>query len=58
MIEQVLADATRLLGWGREWPAIAGLIARMADRPSEADIWKILRAHRSQLLDKGHRTSG
>ncbi len=58
MIQQVLADAARMLQWGREWPAIAGLIARMADRPSEADVWKILRAHRSQLLGNGRRTTG
>ena len=42
--------------WGREWPAIAGLIARMADRPSETEIWKILRAHRTEILAKSRRT--
>jgi hypothetical protein len=52
---QVIADAVRLLEWGREWPAIAGLIARMADRPSEQDIWKILRAHRTEILSKARR---
>jgi len=45
----VIADAARFLSWGREWPAIAGLIARLADRPSEAEIWKILRAHRETI---------
>jgi hypothetical protein len=52
---QVIADAVRMLEWGREWPALAGLIARMADRPSEQDIWKILRAHRSEILTKARR---
>jgi hypothetical protein len=52
---QVIADAVRMLEWGREWPALAGLIARMADRPSEQDIWKILRAHRSEILAKARR---
>jgi hypothetical protein len=52
---QVIADAVRMLEWGREWPAIAGLIARMADRPPEPDVWKILRAHRSEILARARR---
>jgi hypothetical protein len=52
---QVIADAVRMLEWGREWPAVAGLIARMADRPSEQDVWKILRAHRTEILAKARR---
>ena len=52
---QVIADAVRMLEWGREWPALAGLIARMADRPSEQDVWKILRAHRTEILAKARR---
>jgi hypothetical protein len=47
-----------MLAWGREWPAVAGLIARMADRPSEADIWKILRAHRTEILAKARHSAG
>jgi hypothetical protein len=54
---QVIADAIRMLGWGREWPALAGLIARMADRPSEQDVWKILRAHRAEILTKAGRSA-
>ena len=53
---QVIADAVRMLEWGREWPAVAGLIARMADRPSETEIWKILRAYRTEILAKSRRT--
>jgi hypothetical protein len=45
----VIADAVRMLNWGREWPQIAGLIARLADRPSEPDVWKILRSHRATI---------
>ena len=45
-------------GRGREWPALAGLIARMADRPSETDVWKILRANRSEILAKSPRHTG
>jgi hypothetical protein len=45
----VIADAVRFLGWGREWPALAPLIARLADRPPEAEIRKILRANREAI---------
>jgi hypothetical protein len=58
MAQQVITDAVRLLAWGREWPAVAGLIARMADRPSEAEIWKILRAHRADIMAKARRGAG
>jgi len=56
MTQQVIADAIRMLEWGREWPAVAGLIARMADRPSEAEIWKILRTYRNDILARSRRT--
>jgi hypothetical protein len=45
----VIADAIRLISWGREWPQLAGLIARLANRPAEAEVWKILRRHRSAI---------
>ena len=45
----VIADAVRLISWGREWPQLAGLIARLADRPPEAEVWQILRQHRSAI---------
>jgi hypothetical protein len=54
--QQVIADAVRMLEWGREWPALAGLIARMADRPSETEVWKILRAYRADILATSRRT--
>jgi hypothetical protein len=56
MSRQVIADAIRMLQWGREWPAVAGLIARMADRPSETEVWEILRAHRNDILARSRRT--
>lgn len=56
--KQVIADAVRMLEWGREWPTLAGLIARMADRPSELEVWKILRAHRSEIMTKARRPAG
>jgi len=51
----VIADAVRLLNWGREWPQLAGLIARLADRPPEQEVWKILRQHRAAIEDKAGR---
>ena len=58
MSKLVIADAVRMLEWGREWPALAGLIARLADRPSEPEAWKILRAYRSQIMAKARRPAG
>jgi hypothetical protein len=46
VIATVVADAVRFLGWGREWPALAPLIARLADRPTEAQVARILRVNR------------
>ena len=51
----VVADAVRLLNWGREWPQLAGLIARLADRPPEQEVWKILRRHRAAIEAKAGR---
>jgi len=51
----VIADAVRLLSWGREWPQLASLIARMADRPPEAEILKILRKHRTDIEAQARR---
>jgi hypothetical protein len=51
----VIADAARLLSWGREWPQIAGLIARLADRPPEKEVWAILRTHRAAIEAKARR---
>jgi hypothetical protein len=45
----VIADAVRLLNWGRPWPQLASLIARLADRPAEAEVWEILRRHRTSI---------
>jgi hypothetical protein len=51
----VIADAARLISWGREWPQLAGLIARLANRPPEAEIWKILRRHRTAIETQARR---
>jgi len=51
----VIADAVRLVSWGREWPQLASLIARLADRPPEAEVWKILRKHRAEIEARARR---
>jgi hypothetical protein len=51
----VIADAARLLSWGREWPQLAGLIARLADRPPEQEVWAILRTHRAAIESRMRR---
>jgi hypothetical protein len=51
----VIADAARLLSWGREWPQLASLIARLADRPPEQEVWAILRTHREAIQAKARR---
>ena len=51
----VISDAVRLISWGREWPQLAGLIARLANRPPEAEVWKILRKHRAEIETQARR---
>jgi len=51
-VNQVIADAVRMLDWGSEWPQLAGLIARLADRPPEKEVWRILREHRATIDSK------
>jgi hypothetical protein len=49
---KIIADAIRLLKWGKPWHELAELIARIAERPPEADIRKVLRAHKSEIEAK------
>ncbi|HEV7605794.1 MAG TPA: hypothetical protein VGO61_00520 [Steroidobacteraceae bacterium] len=45
----VIADAVRLLGWGKQWHEVAEMIARLAERPSPSEIRRILRTYREQI---------
>lgn len=45
----VVADAVRLLKWGRKWHELAELIARMAERPPVAEVRRILRERRDEI---------
>jgi len=47
--EQVIADAARLVQWGRKWYELAELIARMADRPPLPDVRRILKDNKSAI---------
>jgi hypothetical protein len=47
--EQVVADAVRLIKWGRAWHELAEAIARFADRPGVVEVRKILRTHKAEI---------
>jgi hypothetical protein len=46
---KIIADAVRLLKWGKPWHELAELIARIAERPSAAEIRKVLRAQKAKI---------
>jgi hypothetical protein len=45
----VIADAVRLLGWGKQWHEIGEMIARLAERPAASEIRRILRTYREHI---------
>jgi hypothetical protein len=47
--KQVIADAVRLLQWGRRWFELAELIARMAERPPVRIVNRLLNENRAQI---------
>jgi hypothetical protein len=49
---KIMADAVRLIKWGKPWHELADLIARIADRPSAGEIRKVLRAHKVEIEKK------
>ncbi len=46
---EVVRDAVRLLGWGREWHELPDAIARMAGRPDRSRVRGILQSHRGAI---------
>lgn len=46
---KIIADAVRLLKWGKPWHELAELIARIAERPSVGEIRKVLRTHKNEI---------
>jgi hypothetical protein len=53
--EQVIADAARLVQWGRKWYELAELISAMADRPSLIDVRRILIDNKAVIEKKAGR---
>jgi hypothetical protein len=53
--DTVIADAVRLLKWGKEWHELAEAIARMAGRPTVADVRKMLRNHKAEIQKQARR---
>ena len=49
---QVIADAARLVQWGRKWYELPELIARMADRPSLPEVRRILKENKPAIDEK------
>jgi hypothetical protein len=49
---KIIADAVRLLKWGKPWHELAELIERIAERPPAGEIRKVLRAHKSEIESK------
>ena len=47
--DQVVADAARLVQWGRKWYELPELIARMAGRPSLPEVRRILKENRAAI---------
>lgn len=45
----VIADAVRLLGWGKEWHELAEMIGRLAERPAPSEIRRILRTYKDHI---------
>jgi hypothetical protein len=50
--DQVIADAVRLVQWGRKWFELPELIARMADRPGLPDVRRILKENKLAIDKK------
>ncbi len=56
MNEQVIADAARLVQWGRKWYELAELISSMADRPSLIEVRRILQDNKTVIDRKAGRS--
>jgi hypothetical protein len=55
---QVVADAERLVQWGRKWYELPELIARMAGRPSLPEVRRILKENKSAIDSKTAGSAG
>jgi hypothetical protein len=57
MKAKIIADAVRLLKWGKPWHELAELIGRIAERPPTAEIRKVLRSHKADIEQKAAQAS-
>ena len=46
---KIVADAVRLLKWGKSWHELPELIERIGERPPAAEIRKVLRNHKADI---------
>jgi hypothetical protein len=46
---KIVADAVRLLRWGKSWHELPELIERIGERPPAAEIRKVLRANKADI---------
>jgi hypothetical protein len=51
-VTAVVKDAARLLSWGRDWHELPEAIARIAGRPSVAQVRQILRSSKSDIEER------
>ncbi|HKX99012.1 MAG TPA: hypothetical protein VJL86_04810 [Steroidobacteraceae bacterium] len=54
-VTAVVKDAARLLSWGRDWHELPEAIARIAGRPSVAQVRQILRTSRDAIEERVER---
>ncbi len=55
MKNKIIADAVRLMKWGKPWHELAELIERIAERPPVGEIRKVLRANRAEIEAKAQK---
>jgi hypothetical protein len=46
---KIVADAVRLLKWGKSWHELPELIERIGERPPAAEIRKVLRTYKADI---------
>ena len=56
--EDVIRDAIRLLGWGRDWHELPAAISRMSGRPAATRVRQILKANRAHIEKQASERAG
>lgn len=55
LINSVMKDAVRLLGWGKEWHELPEAIARIEGRPDRTAIQRMLKTRRDEIEKRAER---